>query len=122
MFFLIFFFFFSSRRRHTRWCTVTGVQTCALPITGLKLAYWAPILLCGVGALAWLAPALVRTRRETTRDESPARLLLLAFATGFLLAFNRPRDWAHLAMMYPAAMLLGTALCAQSPRVLRVPL
>src|SRR6187397_1520174 len=27
------FFFFSSRRRHTRWCTVTGVQTCALPIS-----------------------------------------------------------------------------------------
>src|SRR5213593_936373 len=27
------FFFFSSRRRHTRWLAVTGVQTCALPIT-----------------------------------------------------------------------------------------
>src|SRR5881409_3824584 len=27
-----FFFFFSSRRRHTRCETVTGVQTCALPI------------------------------------------------------------------------------------------
>src|SRR5258706_8714533 len=27
----VFFFFFSSRRRHTRW-SVTGVQTCALPI------------------------------------------------------------------------------------------
>src|SRR5881409_4185503 len=26
------FFFFSSRRRHTRCETVTGVQTCALPI------------------------------------------------------------------------------------------
>ena len=26
------FFFFSSRRRHTRYGTVTGVQTCALPI------------------------------------------------------------------------------------------
>jgi len=26
------FFFFSSRRRHTRLRTVTGVQTCALPI------------------------------------------------------------------------------------------
>ena len=25
-------FFFSSRRRHTRYGTVTGVQTCALPI------------------------------------------------------------------------------------------
>src|SRR3546814_18095835 len=27
------FFFFSSRRRHTRCALVTGVQTCALPIT-----------------------------------------------------------------------------------------
>ena len=27
-----FVFFFSSRRRHTRLLTVTGVQTCALPI------------------------------------------------------------------------------------------
>src|SRR5881296_4122850 len=26
-------FFFSSRRRHTRCCCVTGVQTCALPIS-----------------------------------------------------------------------------------------
>src|SRR5881409_490341 len=32
MFFFFFFFFFSSRRRHTRCETVTGVQTCALPI------------------------------------------------------------------------------------------
>src|SRR5881409_115025 len=30
---LVFFFFFSSRRRHTRCETVTGVQTCALPIS-----------------------------------------------------------------------------------------
>src|ERR1051325_1748673 len=28
----VFFFVFSSRRRHTRLRTVTGVQTCALPI------------------------------------------------------------------------------------------
>ena len=27
------FFFFSSRRRHTRYISVTGVQTCALPIS-----------------------------------------------------------------------------------------
>ena len=31
-FFFFFFFFFSSRRRHTRYISVTGVQTCALPI------------------------------------------------------------------------------------------
>src|SRR3546814_13042535 len=29
------FFFFSSRRRHTRCALVTGVQTCALPISSL---------------------------------------------------------------------------------------
>src|SRR3546814_11400260 len=29
------FFFFSSRRRHTRCALVTGVQTCALPISDL---------------------------------------------------------------------------------------
>src|SRR3546814_9740611 len=30
---VIFLFFFSSRRRHTRCALVTGVQTCALPIS-----------------------------------------------------------------------------------------
>src|SRR3546814_1650893 len=30
---LISYFFFSSRRRHTRCALVTGVQTCALPIS-----------------------------------------------------------------------------------------
>src|SRR3546814_2631167 len=33
-----FFFFFSSRRRHTRCALVTGVQTCALPISSRSLA------------------------------------------------------------------------------------
>src|SRR3546814_6923958 len=31
------FFFFSSRRRHTRCALVTGVQTCALPISPRRL-------------------------------------------------------------------------------------
>src|SRR3546814_6160058 len=30
------FFFFSSRRRHTRCALVTGVQTCALPISATE--------------------------------------------------------------------------------------
>src|SRR3546814_9789253 len=30
------FFFFSSRRRHTRCALVTGVQTCALPISEVE--------------------------------------------------------------------------------------
>src|SRR3546814_3613726 len=32
------FFFFSSRRRHTRCALVTGVQTCALPISRAVMA------------------------------------------------------------------------------------
>src|SRR3546814_4144377 len=31
--YLVYLFFFSSRRRHTRCALVTGVQTCALPIS-----------------------------------------------------------------------------------------
>src|SRR3546814_6936142 len=46
-------FFFSSRRRHTRCALVTGVQTCALPISVSRF----------VGL--WLQPAgLSRTFRE----------------------------------------------------------
>src|SRR3546814_15625181 len=33
--YVVVLFFFSSRRRHTRCALVTGVQTCALPISGL---------------------------------------------------------------------------------------
>src|SRR3546814_265914 len=36
------FFFFSSRRRHTRCALVTGVQTCALPISGWGPPYARP--------------------------------------------------------------------------------
>src|SRR3546814_215811 len=38
LFSVFFFFFFSSRRRHTRCALVTGVQTCALPISSLAAA------------------------------------------------------------------------------------
>src|SRR3546814_7597805 len=43
--YVMFFFFFSSRRRHTRCALVTGVQTCALPIS-------LPALAVSVSALA----------------------------------------------------------------------
>src|SRR3546814_7062984 len=33
---VLFCFFFSSRRRHTRCALVTGVQTCALPISSFQ--------------------------------------------------------------------------------------
>src|SRR3546814_9852213 len=39
------YFFFSSRRRHTRCALVTGVQTCALPISSTKLAVHKSLLI-----------------------------------------------------------------------------
>src|SRR3546814_3643091 len=38
---MVVLFFFSSRRRHTRCALVTGVQTCALPISGI-IWTWTP--------------------------------------------------------------------------------
>src|SRR3546814_3835494 len=43
------FFFFSSRRRHTRCALVTGVQTCALPISILD-----QIIKTGTVTRGWL--------------------------------------------------------------------
>src|SRR3546814_17721763 len=50
---VFFGFFFSSRRRHTRCALVTGVQTCALPISGSaenRRALWADGLACDLAA------------------------------------------------------------------------
>src|SRR3546814_1646331 len=41
---IVFIFFFSSRRRHTRCALVTGVQTCALPISRVSCRQGAPYL------------------------------------------------------------------------------
>src|SRR3546814_7419012 len=48
--FLSLFFFFSSRRRHTRCALVTGVQTCALPISVLSGSDGAGAGVAGAGA------------------------------------------------------------------------
>src|SRR3546814_4218447 len=48
---LCYCFFFSSRRRHTRCALVTGVQTCALPISAFLLLLALPVL---AGAITML--------------------------------------------------------------------
>src|SRR3546814_1304415 len=42
MFVFVYIFFFSSRRRHTSCALVTGVQTCALPISDMVALCAAP--------------------------------------------------------------------------------
>src|SRR3546814_9750660 len=48
-------FFFSSRRRHTRCALVTGVQTCALPISGLNYVFGKRLLMPLIGPDAFSA-------------------------------------------------------------------
>src|SRR3546814_8113331 len=62
---LLFLFFFSSRRRHTRCALVTGVQTCALPISRAV-----PGRPCG-GSVG--APAPPRRERGDAEAEGPGR-------------------------------------------------
>src|SRR3546814_2674029 len=54
---VFFLFFFSSRRRHTRCALVTGVQTCALPIS--RGATAAVFFTAGLAAVAFLAGAFL---------------------------------------------------------------
>src|SRR3546814_3298266 len=71
-FIVLWVFFFSSRRRHTRCALVTGVQTCALPIspkppriTASKLSEWHSRRACVISSCVGVAitpdaPALGR--------------------------------------------------------------
>src|SRR3546814_5988318 len=67
MLMLFCFFFFSSRRRHTRCALVTGVQTCALPISA------EPLPKEGVDAPAHARAAQLIGRRRTEIHGDPRR-------------------------------------------------
>src|SRR3546814_3297421 len=60
MFFVLSVLFFSSRRRHTRCALVTGVQTCALPISSMTEVHFGPRAL----------PRIDPTRAVTCRRSS----------------------------------------------------
>src|SRR3546814_8343386 len=51
-------FFFSSRRRHTRCALVTGVQTCALPISAACFAKSCPAMARKIYAWPGVGPAV----------------------------------------------------------------
>src|SRR3546814_10930730 len=80
MLLLINFFFFSSRRRHTRCALVTGVQTCALPIS----AHADEENRLSVGAaleiLSWISPAAVKVAHN-----APFELVQLEQCWGYIL-------------------------------------
>src|SRR3546814_16826834 len=81
------FFFFSSRRRHTRCALVTGVQTCALPISSRETADLPVIMLTGHNDAAAAVEALA-----TGADD----LLAKPVAVDLLAArIERPIDTAQ---------------------------
>src|SRR3546814_17642748 len=68
----LFVFFFSSRRRHTRCALVTGVQTCALPISGRRRDY--PVRAARGGGMRLTIDALLtgKARRFGAKGEPSA--------------------------------------------------
>src|SRR3546814_1885250 len=90
--FILMFFFFSSRRRHTRCALVTGVQTCALPIS--------PII---QSMIAW-----------AVSEGTPARVVDAGAGSGrFLLSA---------AVQFPKAQLVGIEYDPMAALLLRATL
>src|SRR3546814_12802711 len=79
------FFFFSSRRRHTRCALVTGVQTCALPISGAAhagtYAYDSRFRSAADEPLAGLVIVSGRVRADSLRENPNARKVEAYYGT-----------------------------------------
>src|SRR5690606_16408410 len=89
------------------------------------LVYYAPLVVTGLATVLWLARLARDAWRGTADAEERLRdaldLVLLAWACGFLLAFNRPRDWVHLMMIYPPSVVVGAVLLERIARRLPRP-
>src|SRR3546814_16541721 len=66
-------FFFSSRRRHTRCSLVTGVQTCALPISSETAGGPRPLISRRDGEMDFGSVAVAHRSAAVTRHPSPSQ-------------------------------------------------
>src|SRR6188508_1344004 len=98
-----FFFFFSSRRRHTRWLNVTGVQTCALPIsvigihgggegarTWTGLSFQVPDVIAGAAEIVAAGGQLVREPQPENGE--PPHLAMCIDPEGNEIMLTRKRS------------------------------
>src|SRR3546814_2225052 len=105
------FVFFSSRRRHTRCALVTGVQTCALPISDgsargtlrIKLGSESYLAYCAenAGVRAWLVAAREqpRVRRGLQQQNHSFTLVLGAELKGLGRHFPDAAARLYIAML-----------------------
>src|SRR3546814_78867 len=110
---VVLFFFFSSRRRHTRCALVTGVQTCALPISPSHL------FIALVQASATIPIMLIGIFAGAIADNFDRRRVMLAAQTGMLIvsALLALTTWMGamnplLLLCFTLAVGCGTALNA----------
>src|SRR3546814_16518924 len=80
------FFFFSSRRRHTRCALVTGVQTCALPISWIHPEYRKRLMPM---ILPRISRALALTRWDTEYTFSLVSNALVSKGVAQAYGYNR---------------------------------
>src|SRR3546814_4564740 len=73
VYFCLYCFFFSSRRRHTRCALVTGVQTCALPISRPTKEYSDVAAIAALTNPREVMQSLHRPRRSCHRSRSEER-------------------------------------------------
>src|SRR3546814_8968179 len=86
----VFFFFFSSRRRHTRCALVTGVQTCALPISVV------PMFHANAWGLPFSVPAAGGKLVLPGRHSDGAHLAALIRGEGVTAGVGVPTVWLGL--------------------------
>src|SRR3546814_1514845 len=99
--FVLYYFFFSSRRRHTRCALVTGVQTCALPISAAAFRCRP----CGAAAEARHSPG-VRCARGGPEPDRASRHPDVVEARQTALAESELR-WLAAAALGRAIFLLA---------------
>src|SRR3546814_9366688 len=86
-----FMFFFSSRRRHTRCALVTGVQTCALPISvgDEDRRFGEGISACWVGFAKTGVPGCALVRDWPRYDAASDRLAKFTPESGVVAGFRK---------------------------------
>src|SRR3546814_5215307 len=98
-------FFFSSRRRHTRCALVTGVQTCALPIYGLRDQIQD-------ACLAYARAPLAGFHRQPQSDDAESRRRMAAAILARLLFLPIESEVA-LFERFDQDVKIGSASCRE---------